>query len=260
MSLNAIIWALEQAPVEDPTTALVLIALADNANNDGTGSWPAVQTIALRARCSPRTAQRHLRDLEAANIIRKGNQDLVAGYRADRRPTVYDLNLRAVRGDNLTPRPTERGVTGGTDGVSPVTERGVTGVTQTVLEPTHKPPQDTPALFAVPPQPLEVELEGDGFDQFWAVYPRKIAKGDARKAWAAAVKAAKGPNLIIMGAEKYAADPTRTPQFTAYPATWLRAQRWDDEGPAGSSRQGGTMNGQDRTAHHDHWTKGGSFA
>lgn len=253
MSLNAIIWALEQAPVDDPTTALVLIALADNANQDGTGSWPPLQTIAHRARCSVRTAQRHLRILEDARIIRQGNQDLVAGYPANRRPVVYDLNLAAARGDNLSPQ-AARGDTGGQSGVTPVVVRGDTVDHNTVLEPNPKQSiEHSPALFAVPSQPMTEPVESDGFEEFWDAYPRKIAKGDARKAWKSARK--DGPAAdIIAGAKRYAADPTRTPQYTAYPATWLRATRWQDDGPVGA--QSPTM---DKTAHHDHWQTGGTF-
>lgn len=252
------IWAIEQAPVDDPTSTLVLIALADSANDDGTGAWPAVGTLAERARCSPRSVQRHLRLLIDAHLIRAGNQELVAGYRADRRPTVYDLNLSRTRGDRLSPRTdgvtpvAPRGDTGGTDGVTPVTPRGDTGVTQTVLKHPSNSPEEL--SLNLEPQPMATPITPDGFDSFWGIYPRKIAKADAAKAWRAAVKVA-DVEAILAGAQRYAADPTRTPQFTAYPATWLRACRWDDVGPTGN--QGATM-GYANT-NHDHWNNGGGF-
>jgi hypothetical protein len=65
------------------------------------------------------------------------------------------------------------------------------------------------------------------FEEFWQAYPRKLAKGNARKAWDAAVKKA-DPDSIIVGAIHYAKNVT-DPKFTMHPATWLNAERWLDE-------------------------------
>lgn len=67
-----------------------------------------------------------------------------------------------------------------------------------------------------------------GFDAFWTVYPSKVGKGAARRAWAKAVKAAGGFEAIIAGAERFAADPNREDAFTPHASTWLNAERWDD--------------------------------
>lgn len=85
-----------------------------------------------------------------------------------------------------------------------------------------------PDLPAVRPQPLALVPPLDGFDAWWAVYPRKTAKDAARKAYRAALKRATVEELLA-GAERYRDDPHRTPQFTAYPATWLNGGRWGDE-------------------------------
>jgi hypothetical protein len=69
-----------------------------------------------------------------------------------------------------------------------------------------------------------------GFEDFWEAYPRKIAKGAAAKAWPAALRRCGGdPALIIKGAEAYWRQTGREDRFTAYPATWLNADRWLDE-------------------------------
>jgi hypothetical protein len=67
-----------------------------------------------------------------------------------------------------------------------------------------------------------------GFDAFWSAYPRKEAKGEARKAWGKAAKRV-DPAVIITGALAYHHDPNRDPAFTAHPATWLNADRWEDD-------------------------------
>lgn len=72
-----------------------------------------------------------------------------------------------------------------------------------------------------------------GFDEFWQVYPRKVAKPAAVKAYAKAVDA-NGADTIIAGAKRYAAAMDgKDAQYVAHPASWLNAERWaDDLGPA----------------------------
>ena len=77
--------------------------------------------------------------------------------------------------------------------------------------------------------PTAVADGRDRFDEFWDVYPRKVGKQAARKAWAKAVKTVGDPQVIIGAAARYAVDPNREPQFTAHPTTWLNRGGWDDE-------------------------------
>ena len=63
------------------------------------------------------------------------------------------------------------------------------------------------------------------FDQFWAVYPRRCAKLDAKKAYDKALKFATETE-ILLGAERYALIKAGTdPQFIKYPiGGWLRVR------------------------------------
>lgn len=72
----------------------------------------------------------------------------------------------------------------------------------------------------------------EDFDTFWKSYPRKVAKGDARKAWAQTEKIRPSLDLILEAIE----NQKNTQQwiendgiYIPYPATWLRQERWDDE-------------------------------
>ena len=103
-------------------------------------------------------------------------------------------------------------------------------VSSYVTEP--QPENDQPK-----PQPRKNRSSnGESFDEFWQAYPRRVAKGAARKVWDRIVKNTP-PELIIKGAQRYAADPSREERFTAHPATWLNAERWGDE-PSGGSESG----------------------
>lgn len=69
------------------------------------------------------------------------------------------------------------------------------------------------------------------FEEFWLVYPRKVGKGAAKKAWEKAVKGIKArPSDILDGARRYAAAKRGTDmQYVAHASTWLNAQRWLDD-------------------------------
>jgi hypothetical protein len=66
------------------------------------------------------------------------------------------------------------------------------------------------------------------FDDFWEVYPRKVGKQAAVKAWAKAVTLA-DPAKIITAAGAYRDQPGREAKYTAHPTTWLNQGRWDDD-------------------------------
>ena len=69
----------------------------------------------------------------------------------------------------------------------------------------------------------------EGFEAFWAEYPRRDAKGDAVKAYREALKRA-GPEILLAGARRYAAAKNgEERKYLKLPAGWLRADRWLDE-------------------------------
>ena len=76
----------------------------------------------------------------------------------------------------------------------------------------------------------EASLEGE-FVLFYEIYPRHTAVVAARKAFKAA-RERTDLKTILEGAKRYRDDPTRKPDFTAHPATWLNGDRWADEAVA----------------------------
>lgn len=103
MSLRAMLWALHDAPVSDPLSKLVLLAMADGHSEDTGYTFLGVRTIADTVPCDRATVQRHLRMLERDGVIVRAEDQSAAAYlRADRRPTVYLLGLP---GRTVRPRP-----------------------------------------------------------------------------------------------------------------------------------------------------------
>lgn len=71
------------------------------------------------------------------------------------------------------------------------------------------------------------------FDDFWALYPRRVAKKDARTAWAKID--AKHYPTILTALYEWARiwDARGEPEYTPYPASWLNGERWEDDFPPG---------------------------
>lgn len=71
--------------------------------------------------------------------------------------------------------------------------------------------------------------------RFWEAYPRRVAKLDARKAWAELSPGESTVEHMIEALAWQAQQPAWTKDggaFVPYPASWLRAQRWTDEPPS----------------------------
>ena len=220
MSIRAIAWVMDEAPVDDARQLLVLYALADHAHDDGTCAWPSQERIAERARCSTRTVRRHMQLLEEQGLIWRGDQQHVAHIRIDRRPIVWDLNLNKTRADNLTGRTSgvERPDTGDQAGG----HLGSSGRTQ--LCPTNRP---KPSMNH--PEPLSSSSDEQRFfDEFWKYYPRKGAKRKAEEKWGIAIVDT-DPQLIIEGAKKYRDQTNGVDRtYVKLPSTWLNQRCWED--------------------------------
>jgi len=83
----------------------------------------------------------------------------------------------------------------------------------------------------------------EGFDRFWSVYPRKVAKPKARLAWAKAIRERDFPGIeaLLAAVERHkASDQWQRDdgRYIPYPASWLNGQRWSDELPAAGSDAG----------------------
>ena len=90
--------------------------------------------------------------------------------------------------------------------------------------------KDTPS----PPSQREEPGADDRFDAFWTVYPKKVGKGDARKAFEK-IRPSKDLTGRMIAAvmkqsqsEQWKRDHGR---YIPNPSTWLNQQRWEDDVP-----------------------------
>ncbi|MBR9765907.1 MAG: helix-turn-helix domain-containing protein [Rhodobacteraceae bacterium] len=215
----------------------VLFHLCDahNSKRDAdTACFPSQASLMRVTGLSNGGLNNALNDLEKANLIarrRTRNQDGTKG------PTYYILGCDREISNEQTP---ENGVgTISKSGPQPSPNQGPNHLQPTGDKPVREPVKEPVSaqareidLFSDNDQPAEAAPKPeDRFPDFYEAYPRKIARGNAEKAWAKAVKSAL-PQEIIDGARRYAAlcrQKGTEAQFIAHPATWLNAQRWADE-------------------------------
>ena len=80
--------------------------------------------------------------------------------------------------------------------------------------------------------PSASESAEDGFAEFWSVYPRKVAKPQALKAWKKIKPAGQllADLIAALEKQKVSADWLKDGgRFVPFPATWLNGRRWEDE-------------------------------
>lgn len=75
------------------------------------------------------------------------------------------------------------------------------------------------------------DLDQESFEKLWQCYPKKVAKAEARKAWAQLMKK-KIPRILDLCisavAEQKKTAQWQNVQFIPHLATWIRGERWED--------------------------------
>lgn len=215
---------------------MIFLVLSSHTGMHGTW-WISHQAIAEEAGCSVSTVIRALNELRA-----KGAVSWV--QRADKGGLLENSYRIHMTVGSSHPRqdPT---VTSDTTLLSPVTEG-------------EEEPQEEPQELLLPdPRPsgtLAEQTLDSGFDEFWAVYPRRIEKAAAKRRfayWQARV----GTPRIVEAAQRYARQVVaekRTVQHIKYPASWLNTEPWEDdvtETVTATTEPGVTLVNQTLTAH-----------
>lgn len=204
----------------DPTAKLVLMCVADMANEDDRTAWPAVRTIARKCGVSRRTVQYHLRRLE-----KMGHISLRRERTGD--STLYRIHPQLDAGERVRTQADEGGAN--MTPLQPIAPGGATHCTQTLTEPLQSPLSEKTASSQTSPH---------GWEEFWDQYPRKTGKGQALRAFKAASKKTNVAS-IMEGLQRavYAWGRAQTPtHYIPHPATWLNGERWLDDAGAIAER------------------------
>ncbi|QPA25461.1 hypothetical protein IR196_05030 [Brucella anthropi] len=104
------------------------------------------------------------------------------------------------------------------------------GVVSPKKETSPTPPKEktTPSTISEA-NASSISLETEFEQQFWPIYPRRVGKGQALKAFRSARKQAE-LETILAGVRRYAEQRRgENPEYTRHASTWLNGQSWLDE-------------------------------
>lgn len=103
-------------------------------------------------------------------------------------------------------------------------------VTQSVTTPRDETPKRTKVSNNT--QGLDYT---PGFRSFWSVYPKRVGKGEAFRAWRKA-KCEEVSEVVVQAVREQLPYLNREGgEFTPLPATWLKQRRWEDSPPKSAS-------------------------
>lgn len=97
------------------------------------------------------------------------------------------------------------------------------------------------ALVATTEQP---QVEHATFDDFWLLYPKRVARKDALAAWARMTGAERMDALTALVDWRRVWIARGDLQYAPHAATWLNGERWTDELPDEFVRTGGRPSAQ----------------
>ncbi len=203
------VWQHSKAEGSD---LLVLLALADIADDNGE-CWPSVGYIARKCRIDTRTVQRRIRSLEQLDevvVIKGGGKTKIAGATPSNR---YRITIHL-------PEEGEGGdLPGGGD--LPVSVTGARGRVATLPGRRVAPvPPNTSIDTSVDTSKTCVAFDDD-FSEVWEVYPKKVDRGKAARAYGARRKSGATREDLLGATHNYVAWIQTTGTFVKNAATFF---------------------------------------
>jgi len=195
MSIEAVSLVLNQSKATG-RAKLVLLGIANHLGDQG--AWPSISTLARYANASERSVKRDIQELIELGELKVEVQN--APTRTQYKTNLYWLTIGSGVTDSASGVTdwVSRGDSSGKSGVTPV---GTQNIILTIKEPSMK----------------QVDID---FDNFWKLYPKKVAKADALKAWKVATKKKTADELLKL-TKAYAEGKLPEGKYIPYPASWL---------------------------------------
>ena len=181
-----------------PATKIVLYWLAEHHNGESGRCFPSLNRLALCCEMDKSTVVRHIDALVEKGLVQRRKTTRPDGGFSS---TTYVLYIDEPLLQNTTSPSGEK-------------EPPLVAKCNTNLGSNNH---------------LLSELEQSEFDLFWDYYPKKVAKGDAKKAFKKALKKVSGSQLIL-AVQPYAESVKhKDPKFIPHASRWLNGERWADQ-------------------------------
>ena len=199
------------------TKKAILMYMADKASDDGSGIWVSKKNMAADLEMTDRAVRIHIKDMIAMGVlVEAGQRQCKTGYTVD-----YTINVDVVGSLGSTREATEQH--------APLND--VHPYPCMTFTPTPEPRSPKPSIEpSIEPYTSSKDDEVNYyFDQLWEMYPRKVGKGQARKAYVAASKKIDFFDLLPKLEAYVATLDGKDKQYMPHLATWLNGERWADE-------------------------------
>jgi len=195
MSIEAVSLVLNQSRATG-RAKLVLLGIANHLGDQG--AWPSISTLARYANASERSVKRDIQELVELGELKVELQN--APTKTQYKTNLYWITISSGVTESASGVTdwVSRGDSSGKSGVTPV---GTQNINITIKEPS-----------------LKSDLES--FETFWLLYPKKVAKADAVKAWKQVLKKKTADEMIGL-AKAYSESKLPDQQYIPYPASWL---------------------------------------
>jgi hypothetical protein len=214
------------------------------------GKPATLEQIACMTGCPADEASRLVSELEASGVFSRADDGAIFNRRMARDHHLH--HVRSAAGKLGAPhgvkggRPRKTAKTANDNGKPQKTETANTPFAVSENTPfssgnkrqkgQNNPPSSSSSTSVLTPLPPKGGCDAR-FDQFWKSYPKKAAKGAARKVWARLRPSAELLASMLAAIERQRqCEQWRRERgrFIPHPATWLGQSRWEDEvaGPA----------------------------
>lgn len=221
MSFKSMVEAFE-AKVGNPARKLVLLKLADQANDNGL-CWPSYQTIASACEVDRRTVIRHIKQLEKDGFLRVEktyNKDAGKNYSNRYHLTIANGVKKSLVSEDHHP----------SDKLSPplVSEDHHPSV-KLSPEPINEPISIEPIIESITNDVVISDVVVSippSFEDFWNLYNKKVGKTKCADKWEKISKSDK--ELIMKNLPDYLSS-IQDKQYQKHPLTYLNNESWLDE-------------------------------
>jgi len=198
MSFKATSWALTVKGLK-PATKIVLIYLSDRHNPDY-GCFPSVARLAADCEMSERSVHYHIDELERRGLISRQQRTKANGIKTSNDYTLHmdeDPDLQNLQ-----------------NGTAKSAVSDLQNLQSNLVSNNHV--SNNLNISAI-------------FDDLWSIYPKKVGKGQARKAFNAALRKVDYDKIHSALIDYVKASTGKDKKYLPHLSTWLNGERWDDE-------------------------------